>query len=104
MTDTAQGSPVQRLLAVVVLLAAGVVTLPLTAYFFDDEGSENWILPAAFGGMALFGALVGALLPELSGACASRGRSAVVGAVAGIVLLVIGVLVFFLILNGFDGA
>lgn len=104
MTDTAEGSPVQRLLALVVLLAAGVVTLPLTAYFFDDEGSENWILPVAFLGMALLGAIVGTLLPGLAGGGASRGRAAFVGAVVGVVLLVIGVLVFFLILNGFDGA
>jgi hypothetical protein len=107
MTDAAgaeDGSPIQRLVALGVLLAAGTVSLPLSAYFLDDQGSENWIFPVQLGGMALLGALVGALLPGLARAGSSRGRAARVGAVIGLVLSVVGVLVFFLLLSGFDGA
>ncbi len=97
-------SPIQRVVALVVLLAAGTVSLPLSAYFLDDQGSENWIFPVQLGGMALFGALVGALLPGLARDGSSRARAARIGAVIGLVLSVVGVLVFFLLLSGFDGA
>ena len=71
-------SGVQRPAALVVLLAAGVFALPLSALFLDEDGNENWILPAAFGVMALVGALVGGALPGLAGAHAlpHTGRSA----------------------------
>ncbi len=98
------GSAFQRVLALVVLLAAGIVCLPLSAYLFDDEGSENWILPAALGGMILLGALVGAALPGLARAGSSRARAARVGAIIGAVVTVVGTVIFFLLLNGFDGA
>ena len=48
-------SPIQRIVALVVLLAAGIVSLPLSAYFVDEWFSENLILPAALGGMVLLG-------------------------------------------------
>lgn len=102
--NAVDGSPIQRFVALVVLLAAGTVSLPLSAYFLDDEGTENWIFPVQLGGMAVFGALVGAALPGLARAGSSRARAARLGAVIGLVLSVVGVLVFFLILSGFDGA
>jgi hypothetical protein len=97
------GSPIQRLVALVVLLAGGVVSLPLSAYYVDAV-SENLILPAALVGMALLGAVVGALLPGLARAGSSRARAARLGVVIGLVLTVVGTLVFFLLLSGFDGA
>ena len=98
------GSPIQRIVALVVLLAAGIVSLPLSAYFVDEWFSENLILPAALGGMVLLGAIVGALLPGLARAGSSRARAARVGAILGAVVTVIGTLIFFLLLSGFDGA
>jgi hypothetical protein len=97
------GSPIQRLVALVVLLAAGTVSLPLSAYYVDDI-SENMVFPVALGGMILIGSVVGALLPGLARAGSSRARAARVGAVIGLVLAIAGTLVFFLLLSGFDGA
>jgi hypothetical protein len=104
MTDVETSSPVQRLTALLLLLLAGVLSLPLAAYFLDDEGSENWIIPAQLGAMAVVGAVVGTLLPGLARDGSSRGRSARVGAILAVVMAVVGVVVFFLLLNGFDGA
>jgi hypothetical protein len=104
MPDAHAASGAQRLAALVLLLAAGVLSLPLAAYFLDDEGSENLILPAQLAGMAVVGAVVGYLLPGMAGATASRSRSAWVGVAVGLALAVVGVVVFFLLLSGFDGA
>ena len=91
-----------RLLGWLVLIAAGMLSLPLAAYFLDDQGTENWILPVQLGGMALIGALVGVALPGfLTG---STRRRALVGAAYGVGAAVVGVLIFFLLLNGFSGA
>jgi hypothetical protein len=94
----------QRLVALVLLLAAGMMSLPLAALGFDDEGTENWIIPVQLGGMALVGALIALALPGLVRDGSSPRRRAAVGAAIGIAMALLGVLVFFLILNGFDGA
>ena len=54
--------------------------------------------------MALVGAIVGWFLPRLAGPDATKRRGAVVGAVVGVAAAVLGLLVFFLLLNGIDGA
>ena len=97
-------SGVQRPLAIVILLAAGVVSLPLSASFFDGQDAENYVLPIAFVGMAVIGALVGTILPGIAGSDASPGKARLVGAAVGIGMVVLGTLVFFLLLSGFDGA
>ena len=94
----------QRWSAVLILLVLGVLSLPVTAYFFDGEGSENWIVPAAVVLMAVLGAVVGSMLPGLAGAGATQQRGALVGAAVGVAMLVLGIVVFFLLLSGFDGA
>jgi hypothetical protein len=104
MTDVEASSPAQRVTALLLLLVAGVLSLPRAAYFLDDEGSENWIIPAQLGGMAVVGAVVGMLLPGLARPGSSRSRAARVGAILAVAMAVVGVVVFFLILNGFDGA
>ncbi len=94
----------QRWVAVVILLVLGVFSLPVTASFFDGEGSENWIVPVAVLVMAVVGAVVGSMLPGLAGPRANQQRGAITGAVVGVVMLVLGLVVFFLLLNGFEGA
>lgn len=91
------------MLGLFVLLVAGILSLPLAAAPFDSEGSENWILPAQLGGMAVIGAFVGLGIPGLTGA-ETTGRRIVLGALIGLGMALVGVGVFFLLLNGFDGA
>jgi len=94
----------QRIGALVILLVLGMLSLPVTAYFLDGEGTENWILPVAVVVMAVVGAVVGVALPGLAGDGATTSRSVLIGAIVGIAMLVLGVIVFFLLLNGFSGA
>ena len=91
----------QRVLGLVVLLAAGVFSLPLAAIPFDGQGSENWILPLQLGRMAVIGAVVAELVPGLVGAEASQTKRIWVGAAIGVGMALVGVAVFFLLLNGF---
>ena len=98
------GVGAQRAVAVVVLLVAGILSLPLAAAVFDGEGSENWIIPAQVVGMLVAGALVGAALPGLAGAGATRSRGVRIGMVYAVGAAVVGVVLFWVLLNGFDGA
>ena len=104
MTDAHTAPGVQRLAALAILLVAGILSLPLAATFLDGEGNENLILPAQLVGMAVVGAIVGFLFPGLAGARATTRRAVWVGVGVGLLLAVLGVLVFFLLLSGFDGA
>jgi len=93
-----------RIVALVVLLVLGVFSLPLVATFLDGDGAENWILPVALVLMALVGGLVGRAVPTLGGAEASRRRGIVAGALLGLGAAVVGVVLFFLLISGLDGA
>jgi hypothetical protein len=90
--------------AVLILLVLGIFSLPVTAYFFDGEGTENWIIPVAVLLMAVVGAIVGSMLPGLAGPGATQQRGAVIGAAVGVAMLVVGIIIFFLLLSGFEGA
>jgi hypothetical protein len=94
----------QRWTALLILLVLGIFSLPVTAYFFDGDGAENWIIPVAVVLMAVLGAVVGSMLPGLAGPGATQQRGAMIGAAVGVVMLVVGIVVFFLLLSGFDGA
>jgi hypothetical protein len=89
-----------RVLAVVGLLVLGVLALPLLASVLDGEGTENLIIPLDLVVMAVLGALVWRALP---GSMPS-GRALAVGAGVGVVAALFGLLVFFVLLNGFSGA
>jgi hypothetical protein len=104
MADAAAGTRAQRVGGVLLLLAAGILSLPVVAYFLDGEGQENWIIPVQLVAMALLGAVVGTLLPGIAGESATPARARLVGALVGIAMGVLGVLIFFLLLSGFDGA
>ena len=94
----------QRVAALVILLVLGVLSLPLVAAVLDGESTENWIIPVQLLLMAVVGALVGRMVPALAGPDATRGRAVLVGVVAGLAAAVVGLLIFFLLLSGFDGA
>lgn len=93
----------ERALGLFMLVVAGILSLPIAAAAFEHEASENWIIPVQLGGMAVIGAVVGLAIPGLTGA-GSSGRRALIGALMGMGLALVGVLIFFLLLNGFDGA
>jgi hypothetical protein len=94
----------QRVVGIVVLLAAGMLSLPLSAFFFDDPDTENWVIVIQLVAMAAIGAAVTIALPALAREGASTGRRAVTGVWWGLLAALVGVLVFWFLLNGVRGA
>ena len=99
MTATAQ-----RVVGIVVLLAAGMLSLPTSAFLFDDRDTENWVIVIQLVAMAVIGAAVTIALPALAREGASTGRRAVTGIWWGLLGAFVGVLVFWFLLNGLGGA
>ncbi|MGA8046642.1 MAG: hypothetical protein WCA30_10320 [Dermatophilaceae bacterium] len=94
----------QRVLGGLGLLAAGVLALPVVASVLDGPSTENWIIPVDLLLMAGIGAGVGAALTALSPPGTPTGRRALIGAGWGLLAAVVGLLVFWFLLNGFGGA
>ena len=94
----------RRAAALLVLLVLGLISLPLVASVLDGVGTENLIVPAQLGLMAGVGALAGWAVPSLGGADATRRRGILVGALIGLGTAVLGLVTFFLLLNGVSGA
>jgi hypothetical protein len=94
----------QRVVGVLVLLVCGVLSLPLAAYFLDDQGTENWIAPIQLLVMAGIGVGVTVALPALARAGAPTGRRALTGVCWGLLAGFVGVAVFWLLISGFRGA
>ena len=95
---------VQRVVGIVVLLVAGMLSLPVAAYFLDDRSTENWIVPVQLLLMVVTGAAVTVALPALARAGAEPPRRALTGIWWGLLAAFAGVAVFWLLLNGFGGA
>ena len=95
-----------RALAVVALLVLGVLALPLLASVLDGPSTENLVLPLTIVLMAVVGALVWRAVPAPAGdaPASSPTRTALVGAAGGVAAAVVGIVLFFLLLSGFDGA
>lgn len=92
----------RTLLLGIALAVLGCVALPVSAYFLDEtEAGENLILPVHAAFTALVGAGLGTVV--LSRDHSTR-RRALTGAGLGLVGALVGLLLFFLLLNGFDGA
>jgi hypothetical protein len=89
---------IQRAVALVLLVAAGILSLPVVAAVLDGQSTEDLIVPVQLGVMAVVGAIAGYLLPAVAGFGSSSVRSAGVGAVAGIATALGGVAVFSLLL------
>ena len=94
----------QRVVGIVVLIVLGVLTLPVVAYFVDDDGSENWIIWVAILAMAAIGAALAIALPGLAREGASTARRALSGVWWGLLGLTVGLVVFWFLLNGLGGA
>ncbi|MCA1783626.1 MAG: hypothetical protein ABR500_10540 [Dermatophilaceae bacterium] len=98
------GSTAQRVVAVVMLLTAGILSLPLAAAVLDGRRTENWIVPVQLLVMAAVGATITVALPAMARAGASTGVRALTGMAWGLLAAFTGLLVFWLLLNGFRGA
>jgi hypothetical protein len=94
----------QRWVGGLALLGAGILSLPVVAAVLDGPSTENWIIPVQLLAMAGIGAGAGVALPALAGAGAPTARRALIGAGLGVLAALVGVLVFWLLLNGFGGA
>lgn len=94
----------QRVLGALGLLAAGALALPVVASVLDGPSTENWIIPVDLLLMAGIGAGVGVALPALAPPGAPTGRRALIGAGWGLLAAIVGLLVFWFLLNGFGGA
>jgi hypothetical protein len=89
---------IQRGVVLVLLIAAGILSLPVVAAFLDGDSTEALIVPVQLGVMAVLGAIVGYLLPAVAGFGSSSVRSAGVGALLGVATALAGVAVFSLLL------
>jgi hypothetical protein len=98
------GSTAQRVVAVIVLLGAGILSLPLAAAVLDSRRAESWIIPVQLLIMAAIGAAIAVALPAMARAGASTGARALTGVAWGLLAALTGLLVFWLLLNGFRGA
>ena len=98
MSTTKTRSGVQRGVAVVLLLVAGLLSLPVAAAFLDGGSTEDLIVPIQMGAMAVLGAITGYLLPGVAGFGSTSARSAMVGAVIGLAAALGGVAIFSLLL------
>nr|WP_300051140.1 hypothetical protein [uncultured Nocardioides sp.] len=94
----------QRIVGIVVLLVLGILSLPAAASVLDGQGTENWIVPVQLAAMAAIGAGVTIAFPGLAREGATTGRRAMTGAWWGLLAAAVGVVVFWLLLSGFDGA
>ena len=94
----------QRIVGAVVLLAAGGFSLPLSALFFDGPATENWVLPIQLAAMAMIGAGLTIALPALARVGDGTLRRGLIGVGWGILAALLGVGVFWFLLNGFSGA
>ena len=91
-------SGVLRGVAVVFLLLAGLLSLPVAAAFLDGGSTEDLIVPIQLAAMAVVGAITGYLLPGVAGFGSSSARSAMVGTVIGVAAALGGIAVFWLLL------
>ena len=104
MTTAGSKAGIQRSIALVLLVAAGIVSLPVVAAFLDGDSTEGLIIPVQLALMTGVGAAVGCLLPGVADAGWGRARSTAFGALVGVGAAVAGVVLFFLLLNGVSGA
>jgi len=100
MTTTARsGNGTQRVVALVLLVGFGLLSLPVSAAFLDGDSTEDLVVPVQLVVMALAGAIIGYLLPGLAGPGSTNSRSAVLGALVGLLVALLSIAVFYLLLS-----
>lgn len=97
------GATAQRVVAVVVLVTVGFLSLPLAAAVLDGPRTVNWIVPVQLLVMAAVGATITVALPAMARAGASTGARALTGMAWGLLAAFTDLLVFWVLLNGFRG-
>ena len=98
-STTGTNAGTQRTIALVVLVVTGLLSLPVVAAVADGDSTDQLVVPLQLLLMAVEGGVVGYLLPGLGGAGSTRGRSAAVGVVIGVVLALVSLAVFYLLLD-----
>jgi hypothetical protein len=91
-----------RAIGLLLLLAAGVVSLPTSAYFLDAPETQNYVVPAQLAGMAAVGALVAMTVPGV--VQGTTGTKVFAGAAFGVTAALVGLLLFWLLLTGLADA
>jgi hypothetical protein len=94
----------QRVVGVVLLLATGILSLPVAAFLLDGRGTENWIIPVQLLAMAVTGAALTVGLPALAREGATTGQRIRYGIGWGVLAALVGVAIFWFLLNGINGA
>ena len=94
----------QRVVGMIVLLVTGMLSLPVSAALFDGPATENWVIVIQLVAMAATGAVVAIALPALAREGASTVRRARTGIWWGLLAALVGVAVFWFLLNGINGA
>lgn len=103
--NTTLTATTQRILAVIVLAIAGILSLPLAALMLDGSSStDNLIIPFQLLVMALIGAGLARWLPALARPGEPTATRLLIGAAWGLLAAVIGLTIFWFLLNGFGGA
>lgn len=94
------GTSAQRAVALGLLVVVGILSLPVAAALVDGADSEGLIVPVQLAVLALLGAVVGWWLPGIAGSGSAPARGAVVGALVGVAVGLVGVVLFLLLLGG----
>lgn len=94
-----------RFIAIAGLVLAALVGLPLWAAVLDGSSStENLIIPVHLVAMMLLGAAATAAVPALASPDVSGNARLLIGAGWGLLAAIVGLLVFWFLLNGLGGA
>lgn len=94
----------RRFIAVIVLAVTGFFSLPLAAWLLDGSAStQNLILPFHLVVMALIGAGLARQFPTLTRADDETWTRLLIGAGWGLLVGIIGLIVFWFLLSGFGG-
>jgi len=98
MTTAGSKAGSQHLVILVLLLATGILSLPIVAAFLDGDSTEDLIVPVQLVLMAVVGAVVGYLLPSIARTDSGSPRTAGIGAVIGVGSALVGVALFYVLL------
>lgn len=99
MAAAGQGTGPQRIIALAVVVVAGILGLPVVAAFLDGPSTDQLVAPVHLVLATVLGAVVGYLVPAVAGPGSSSARGAGVGAVVGLGAALLGLLLFLVLLG-----